>query len=655
MARKKAQRDPFEVKLSEQEQMELAHELTRDIDDAEIARNKIVGTDGDIDKWHLTYEGGDSKLTKQTPWPGAANLTSYIGTEKVDAMRARIMQTIFVDPLWIVEGWGEAAGRSAFVERFHHWKAEEERLQGYVGRAVHNSLIEGTGVLEVAERAEWRRVRATIQGALQTDMFGMPAMDPMGMPQFVKDDAGMIQEAEDPQAPSASTVVERYVKSRRGPQYRVLGLKDFFILPGHAADRTEVWGYAKRFWRRMGQLKAAEADGIYKNIDGLGEDTEREARPDEIRAGQTIASQLGDRVEKELWEIPFLRDLDKDGIEEWYLATLSRTKRKLLRIQRDDLGPQRYLLFVPFPRANSMYGFSLIGHKLGTIIDEHTAERNAIADRSSLVNSAPIKRVVGALWDPYEQPFGPRSVIDVRDVKEVEAMQFPDVPGSLVQREQMTLAASERLSGMNDATLGVSPGSDRTLGEYNSVTQQSFIRIDEVIRNVQEAIEDLWLVRHEIWKRTLREGGREQLPGSLVAAVEERGFRMPESGLTAELLEGTFRGKPHGSVETADLNRQRQDFIGFLQALAQLVQAVPGLQMMMSQPQAANSILKQAMRVFRWDDRQGLTGTEDGNLPAPPMMPGMPGMAPGMGNAGMPGGGGMPALLSTLLASRGQQ
>jgi hypothetical protein len=648
MARQKTQRSPFEVKLTDDQRNELAYEFTREIDEAEIARAAIVGTNQQLDQWHLLYEGGDGRLTKDTPWPGAANLVSYIGTEKVGAMRARIMSTVFVDPVWTVEGWGAAAARVPFVERFHQWKAEEERLQGHVGKAVHNALVEGTGVLEVAERAEWRRIRARIQAALVVDpMTGLPVMDDFGLPQFQKDDEGKVVEVQDTETPSALTVVDRYVRTRRGPQYRVLSLRDFLILPGHAHDKTEVFAYAKRFYRRMGQLKTLQEQGVYVGVDDLGEDSEREARPDELRAGQTIAEQLGDRVEKELWELAILKDLDGDGIEEWYLATLSRNKRKLLRLQRDDLNLSRFLLITPFPRSNSVYGFSYLGHILGTIIDEHTAIRNAIADRSALVNSAPLKRVIGALWDPYEQPFAPRAVIDVREEKEVTAMQIPDVPGSMVNREQLVLAASERVSGQNDATLGVNPQANRTLGEFNNVVQQSFIRIDEVVRNVQEELEDLWQIRHQIWKRTLREGGEEDIPQGLLAAVEERGFKVPGNKLTADLLEGTFRGKPHGSVETADLNRQRADFIGFLQALAQLVQAVPGLQMLFSQPQAANAILKQAMRVFRWEDRQGLTGVPDEMDPSGMSPAGLPGMMPGM-PPGLPAGGMMGALPALL-------
>ena len=38
-------------------------------------------------------------------------------------------------------------------------------------------------------------------------------------------------------------------------------------------------------------------------------------------------------------------------------------------------------------------------------------------------------------------------------------------------------------------------------------------------------------------------------------------------------MEGNYRFKPRGSVETADIRAQRSDFVNFLQVLPQLTQA----------------------------------------------------------------------------------
>src|SRR5688572_21811371 len=122
MASRSKKRDAFEVSLTPVQEKELAARLSEEIQEALDARISIVGDDQLVDGWHKLYEGGDRKITKNTPWPGAANLTSWIGTEKVDAVRSRVVQTIFSDPIYVVEGWGDDAEKVPFVEQFHQWK-----------------------------------------------------------------------------------------------------------------------------------------------------------------------------------------------------------------------------------------------------------------------------------------------------------------------------------------------------------------------------------------------------------------------------------------------------------------------------------------------------------------------------------------------------
>lgn len=606
----KQNRDPFEVELAATDTDELAQRLAREIQYAVDARERIVGRDQDIDTWHALYEGGSRSLTKNTPWPGAANLTSFIPAEKVDALRSKIVETIFTEPIWIVEGWGDAAIRAPFVEEYHQWKAEEERLQSYVARAMHNALVEGTGVLEVSERSTYRKVRMKTNVQLQVDPeTNLMVLDENGNPVPATDPETGDLLPPNPALPSARVVLDKLLPVRCGAQYRVLSLRDFFILPGHAADRADVWGYAKRVYLSMAELKQRQKEGFYKNVTDILATNEREASSSEVTRGQDVPPQIDDRAEKEIWEITFLDDLDDDGYREWYVATIHVLTRTILRLQYDDLSAPRYCLFTPFPRSDSLYGFSLVGHKLGTITDEHTAWRNMVADRSALVTAAPVKRVIGSPWEPDLQPFGPRQVIDVRDPNEVTPFQMNDVPSSAMTMMQMILSAAERVSGLNDITLGVNPAQDRTLGENQLVAQQSFGRINEAIRNCQEGMEDLFLVRHEILKRALEERGYEPLPEGVLVALETRGFSVPTYTVTPDMLAGTFRGKPRGSVETADPNRQRADFVQFMTALTQLSQAVPGLAMHLQRPEVMRSILTQIVHVYRFYDRQAFLGS----------------------------------------------
>jgi len=205
-----------------------------------------------------------------------------------------------------------------------------------------------------------------------------------------------------------------------------------------------------------------------------------------------------------LWEIVFLWDHDDDGLEEWYVATLSVRKRVLVRLQHDDLNLRRYLPFTPFPRADSVYGYSFVGHKLATVTAEHTALRNMIADRSALATQAPIKRVQGALWDPDMQPFG-------RAPSSTCATCGSSSRWSSRRAAQRHRAGEEHPGGggthqrLERPRLGTQPTESRTLGEVQLTTEQSFVRMEESIRHCQETLEDLFQLRHAIWIRALEQ------------------------------------------------------------------------------------------------------------------------------------------------------
>jgi len=357
---------------------------------------------------------------------------------------------------------------------------------------------------------------------------------------------------------------------------------------------------------------------------------ERQPDPALTRSLMSIAPTSDEvQAEKELWEVSVLLDLNAlmdvyrldnlpgktyDGAR-WYVATVHLRTFQLLRFQHDDITRSRYVPVILFPRPDRVTeGFSLIGNKLITIIEEHTAVRNMRADRSAMAVQAPIKRQQGALWDPLEQPWGPKAVIDVRAMNEIEPMVVPDVTQPLMVWEQGIERTAERLVGVNDIASGQVAQEARTLGEIQMATEQSFVRMDLIVRRFQEAMEDLAQIRHEIWKRTLAEQPEGvAIPGSMIASLEGRGAsidqQLPNKRITADLLQGTFRFKPHGSVETADPNRMRADWIQFLQALVPMMQAFPMLGPMLQTPQAARAMFRQMLRVFRVPNSQAFIGS----------------------------------------------
>jgi hypothetical protein len=626
-------RDAFEVRLDEERREEFARWLA---DEIQGALDNNAAQQRECDYWWLLYEQGRTRLASSAPWPGAADLTSYLGTQNVDSLHARLMKTVWVEPVWTVEGFGASAQNAPIVEELHQWWAEEEQLQSVLDKLALIALVEPRGLLEVREGTQKRLVRKEIDAVVESDpMTGAPVYDEKGQPKLARDPNGTLMPPP-PTMPGmpgpviAKTVVDSLEPVRTGPQYRIIPYRDSVILPGHAKHKDDIWGYGKRFTKRIPEIEKLAEDGVYdkdqvERLTRVG-DTEPDAAL--ARSKQGVAPQEGPTAEKELWEVLVLSDLDGRG-ERWYLATIHLGNRVLLRLQYDDLDRSRFVPVILFPRPDrATEGFSCIGHKLITTIEEHTAWRNMIADRAAMVVQAPVKRLTGALWDPFEQPWGPSAVIDVRDMREVEPIQVPDVPASAVERERTMERTAEKLMGVNDIASGQTLQDSKTLGEVQMATEQSFVRMDLVIKRFQESLEDLFQIRHAIRKRMLAEqaDGIEP-PQSVVVGLESRGTPLESGRVTADILEGTFRGKPRGSVETADPKAIRNDFNQLLAVLPQFIQTAPMLAQMFG-PMAIRALLDQLVRVYRIPNRQAfLGGPAQQQMIGAPMAP--PPMVPG--------------------------
>jgi hypothetical protein len=552
---------------------DLSHWIVQELDNALSNRSGVA----EQVAYYWAYYNQERTRPKG-PWADSADLTSPYATEFVDAILGRIMDTIMVDPLWIVEGWGPSASRAPLVEEFHQRAQEQERLQGYLREVLLRSLIEPAGILEVSENVDVRRVRRDIRAAVEVDEMGEPFMGEDGMPVLQQVDGKFVEGDDD--VATAETTIDDYLPVRLGPSYDVVPYLDYVRFPVHARSQSEIWGYAKRFWRRVPELRAMAKRGVYDThaVEQLGESDERFNDTHSTSPAPYSASQDGPTAQKELWEISLLADLDGSG-DRWWLLTLSREHSTILRLQVDD-RTTRFLEFVPFPKPGSRDGYSLI-EKMMTLLEEDTALRNMRADRAALALGGTMKRLTGALWDPYEQPIGPGGVIDVRDMGEIQPLEFGDVPNSINLWKQDVRTDMERAIGLNDVALGTQSSESRTLGEIRLAAGYSEVRVKAIISAIQETLEELGLARHEIWKRVLA-GMPEGVPApqSLMQGLDARGYdssHLQDSRITAEMLDGIFWFKPRGSVETANIEQAGNDFFSFLNVLPKIAAVSPSL------------------------------------------------------------------------------
>jgi len=659
MAKKSPASAAWDVTLTEEKRDSLTQWLCNEIINAEAARTVPLE---EVRYWWQLYEQARTRNQSLAPWQDAADLTSYFGTEKVDALKARVMRTLMVDPVYTVEGWGASASKAPFVEDFHQWTMETEGLQAFLNRVMLAGFIEPRAVLEVYEDTTERPVRKEIRAKLAMTPDGRFQLDESLEPMLEKDPDGNFVEVVDDEGGTigtAAAVIDAVEPVRRGPNYRVLDYEHFLVLPGNAREKADIWGYAKKFTLAWDTVRERMAAGQYDEqaVDELTDspDVASQLSPsgENVPVAVQSSSPLGnsshnDKAQKELHEVQFLVDLNGKG-KRWYVATVHVAQRKLLRLKHDSVGRGRYIIFVPYPRTDRCHeGYSFVGHKLVTVIEDHTAFRNAGADRDMLSLSAPIKRLTGALWDPDDKPFGPKAVIDVRDMNEVQMMQIPAQTESAWRREQEIVQAAERVAGINDVAAGMTPQTSRTLGETNLVAEQSFVRMDDVIKALLEPMEELGQVRQAIWINTLKDQGAAGMPAPQ-NLMESRGgdITQGQETITADMLEGTFRFKPRGSSETADKARMRGDYVQFMQSLALLMKIWPALgQILGGNMQAAKSAVEQMLRLFNIPDKQAWIGNADQWQAMPPPMPGMP---PGMPGAppGLPPG--MPPELAAMM------
>jgi hypothetical protein len=397
-------------------------------------------------------------------------------------------------------------------------------------------------LLEVREGTQKRLVRKTHErrDRSRSDDPQLQVYDEKGNRNSCATTAGTIHAGA--ARPALAETVDVLETVRSGPQYRVIPFRDSVILPGHARHKDDIWGYGKKFTKRMPEIQNARRGWVY-DAEAVPA-SRRPATPRRItalqRSGQAVAPQEGPTAEKELWEVLVLHDLDGRG-ERWYLATIHLGQQILLRLQHDDLDRSRFVVFILFPRPDrATEGFSCIGHKLITTIEEHTAWRNMIADRAAMVVQAPIKRLTGALWDPLEQPFGPSAVIDVRDMRKSKRCRCRTSPRPPSNANAAMERTAERLMGVNDIASGQTLNETKTLGEVQMATEQSFVRMDLVIG----ASRSRW-----------RTCSRSAMRFASGCCRSRKGIEAPQSVMTGLEARGTRPGV--GKIGRAGLGRRR--------------------------------------------------------------------------------------------------
>lgn len=637
--------NPFDVELTPEKRKAFEDFFFDELEAGLSARSELMDEYGLIDLWNALY--AQASRNRKGPWPGAADLGSYIPPEKVDAMRAKIVKIVGkAEPLCVVEGRGATAENAPVVEEFHEWAQQrEEKLFVPLVKWAHQALVERVGILETYERIEHevtvedREVLVEVDPNNLDPQSGLPAvvLDPESkQPMPIKgQDGGFIDAREG--EPSAKTRVRNSRWVHKGPGHRVISGKHFGWLPAHACESAEVWCWFKRFYRTGVQLQRAVEEGMYDKaaVEALGKTHDRQQGATED--AQNISVQHSghpDTAEHELFECQVYYDFEGVG-PQWWILTVNRFDRLILRIKYDQLNLRRYTLGVLFLNPYAVDGYSLVGDKLYSVSEEHAALRNMRLDRTALKNNAPILKVIGTNWNPQRQPWSPRQVITVNNKGDIDQARVDDVPESVVLGERQALQAGERLSGAADiVSSGVQPDKGSvTATEIASSAGYSSARLEEQVALTQESVEHLYELRHRIWLRALEFNGGIEPDADVVERLRDRGQELPDGKITAQLLRGPWRFKPRGSVESADPILIQRRFAQRYADLFMLIKAFPLLQQWaLASPELAEAALQDWADVHKPRNRSAFNrplARQQALLPAAGPFGALPGAQPG--------------------------
>lgn len=645
--------NPYAVKLSGEAREALTFRLCEEIRLAKQSRAPHIEDYGYLDfAWAIYEQQSQQGISQGAPRYGAADLTSPIGTENVDALAARAVKTIFVEPLWIAEGIGEDAKKAPIVEEFMQWRQESMRLQQTLKRVVTSALVETGTVAEVCEDAEPIIRVEVIRAEPQRDELNNILIQDGEMLPVIGED-GRPMPCADPTC-YVEVKFEYEDQKRRGAYVRRRSMKDFLFLPSHAEDEREVWGRATRFYITKAELdrKVAAKQWSKADAEKLGSGNERQQRAEQDRAGVSVDVAQGEEfVEFELWRVQAWLDLGH-GLR-LYSAVVSDTHDALLDLQCDWLNRWRTVVFAPYPCPYSVYPYSMILTKLLTTIEEHTAWRNMNADRGTMKANAPMKVLHGSSFDPELQPFGPGRTIHVASMNEVQPFEFDDVTPQAINKEQQCVADGQRIIGINDIGIGQQSEKSRTLGENQMATRESFTRTDDPIGNLQEAMEDLGELIHAIEVQALRdqEDGGMMAPAAVVSKVQRKD---PEftGRFTADMLAGQFRFKPRGSVESADPNRRMKMLLDGVSLAFQWAKANPQIAARVASPEFGEALMQMLVTELKPRDVQAFIGEFTPPAPAMPPQGALPPGMPGIGGGPAPSFGGE-QLLQQMLSEVG--
>lgn len=444
----------FQIQVEEDLLDDISAWLRTEVQTAEADRSELQDK---VIEYDRLYRAEPKVTKKDFPWEGASNLTVPVVSTAVDAIVARIMNSLFgTNELWVgMPKSGEWADIATDIGNFLNWAGENVMDMYHVmQRLIIATVKHGTGVLKLPWEQRNRRARfMTREGGIREEEFQI----------------------------------------HNGPMPSVIPI-DQFLFSSDALSTRDIqrcsWvGHPVYYtWK---ELKELESSGVFTGVQRL-EDWKRSIRTQrEQETDKAVGVQPTERNDYEVHEIwcSYPTEEGSDVLSELIVnihietGTILRAVYNFYRHQERSFHIIRYM-----PQDNSLYGIG-IAEMLKDVQEEITVIHNQRIDNATTANMKVFKRLKGSSVSDID--IYPGAIVDVDNMEDITPMDLGTAHTTMLVEEQHTNAIGERRTGVSDYTVGRESsaiGSRATATSTLALIREGNKRFQMTIRDLRESL-----------------------------------------------------------------------------------------------------------------------------------------------------------------------
>lgn len=287
-----------------------------------------------------------------------------------------------------------------------------------------------------------------------------------------------------------------------GPVFDVIEPKDFICYPKTAGSIRKAQIAGHRFWRQQWEIDEMQAAELYLETDSL-----TSSSPDENRNRVKATSEESDRVEERLvecWEVVFKDDLDDLGYRRYYIATVARESKQLLKIAKYE-NSRPWYTFVRYTPAdpNSVWSDYSLAQDLQGLQWEKINIRNLMVYGSYMAAFPPIAGTRATGQTNKVQRYGPGQYIHDPNARAI-AIEFD--PGQLENELERIERDADAIIGISQAGTGaqLKPNTTATEAAYLEAAQRMGLKqyvsvFGRCVLDIVDILAELLEKEYAIW------------------------------------------------------------------------------------------------------------------------------------------------------------